>query len=65
MHVLTVLATLLIWKVTASVVIEYRNYLPPNFEATFLLGREEYFYGPTFPRWVEPGDAPGSQCLTV
>jgi hypothetical protein len=45
-RVLTVVATLLVWKVTASVVIEYRNYLPPNFDSTFLLGRQAYFYGP-------------------
>jgi hypothetical protein len=39
-------AALLIGKVTLSVVIGYRDYLPPNFEADFLLGREAYFWGP-------------------
>jgi small-conductance mechanosensitive channel len=36
---------LLILKVTANVLIGYRDYLPPNFNADFLLGRESYFYG--------------------
>lgn len=44
-RVLTILASLLIWKVTLSVVIEYRNYFPPNFESDFLRGRELYFGG--------------------
>lgn len=39
-------AVLLILKVTLSVVIGYRDYLPPNFEADFLLGRQSYFWGP-------------------
>lgn len=39
------LAALLIWKVTLGVVIEYRNYVPPNFESDFLRGRERYFWG--------------------
>jgi len=50
MRVLTILAAVLIWKVTISVVIEYRNYFPPNFDATFLLGRDAYFFGPY--RWA-------------
>jgi hypothetical protein len=45
-HVLTTLAVLLICKVTLSVVIGYRHYLPPNFQSDFLLGRETYFWGP-------------------
>ncbi|MEX2174474.1 MAG: DUF2306 domain-containing protein [Pirellulaceae bacterium] len=44
-RVLAVLAVLLIGKVTLSVVIGYREYLPPNFESDFLLGREPYFWG--------------------
>lgn len=44
-RVLTILAVLLIWKVTASVVIGYRDYVPPNFESDFLRGREPYFWG--------------------
>jgi hypothetical protein len=38
-------AGLLILKVTLSVVVGYRDYIPPNFNADFLLGRESYFYG--------------------
>ena len=44
-RVLTILAALLVWKVTLSVVFEYRNYFPPNFESDFLRGREPYFWG--------------------
>jgi len=44
-RVLTILAALLIWKVTVSVLIEYRNYIPPNFDSDFLRGRERYFLG--------------------
>ena len=43
---LTWVAVLLIFKVTLSVVIGYRDYLPPDFGADFLLGREAYFWGP-------------------
>ncbi|MFA8016332.1 DUF2306 domain-containing protein [Bremerella cremea] len=32
-------------KVLVSMVTEYRNYFPPNFEAVFLLGREATFQG--------------------
>jgi Predicted membrane protein (DUF2306) len=41
---------LLILKVTFSVVIGYRDYVPPDFNSDFLLGRESYFYGPY--RWA-------------
>lgn len=34
----------MIWKVTLSVVIEYRHYAPPNFQNDFLRGREAYFW---------------------
>ena len=44
-RVLTILAALLIWKVILSVVLECRNYVPPNFESDFLRGREAYFWG--------------------
>ncbi len=44
-RVLTILAALLIWKVTLSVVVEYRNYFPPDFASDFLRGREPYFWG--------------------
>jgi hypothetical protein len=45
-RVLPILAALVIWKVIVSVLIEYRNYIPPDFESDFLRGRERYFYGP-------------------
>ncbi len=38
------LVAILIWKVTVSIVWEYRNYVPPNFESDFLFGRESYFW---------------------
>ena len=44
-RLLTALTAVLIWKVTASVVIGYRDYFPPNFQTDFLLGRETYFWG--------------------
>lgn len=44
-RVLPILAAILIWKVTLSVVLEYRNYVPPNFGSDFLRGREPYFWG--------------------
>jgi hypothetical protein len=43
-RVLAVLTALLIVKVTAAVVWNYRNYLPPDFDADFLQGRESYFF---------------------
>jgi hypothetical protein len=48
--VLAGVAALLIGKVTLSVVIGYRSYLPPDFNSDFLLGRESYFCGPY--RWA-------------
>jgi hypothetical protein len=41
---LQALSIVLIGKVLVAVVINYRNYLPPNFEADFLLGRASYFW---------------------
>jgi hypothetical protein len=38
-------AGLLIFKVTAAVVLGYRNYFPPDFNSDFLRGREDYFFG--------------------
>lgn len=38
------LTCLLIIRVTISVVLNYRDYIPPNFESDFLLGREPYFW---------------------
>ena len=42
---LSVAVCLLILKVTVSVVSNYVDYLPPNFESDFLLGRDAYFFG--------------------
>ena len=44
LQALTLLAGLLILKVTAAVVLGYRNYFPPDFNADFLRGREGYFF---------------------
>src|SRR5215218_10259771 len=44
-RVLTILAALLVFRVTLSVVVGYRDYFPPNFDSDFLLGREGYFWG--------------------
>jgi uncharacterized membrane protein len=44
-RLLTLLAGLLIFKVTAVVVLGYRNYFPPNFYSDFLHGRQAYFWG--------------------
>jgi hypothetical protein len=44
-QVLAILAVVLIWKVTLSTVIEYRRYIPPDFESDFLRGRQQYFWG--------------------
>ena len=44
-RVLTLLAGLLILKVTVSVVLKYRDYFPPNFDVEFLQGRADYFFG--------------------
>jgi len=39
------LVGVLILKVNAAIVLNYRNYLPPNFNSDFLRGREDYFFG--------------------
>ena len=44
-RVLQILACLLVIKTTLSTVCVYGDYFPPNFDATFLLGRERYFDG--------------------
>lgn len=44
-RVLTLLAGLLILKVTIAVIVGYRDYFPPNFYSDFLRGRERYFSG--------------------
>jgi hypothetical protein len=38
-------ASLLILKVVATTIVNYRDYFPANFTAEFLLGREAYFFG--------------------
>jgi hypothetical protein len=45
MRLLAILASLLILKVTLSVIVGYREYVPPNFRSDFLIGRESYFFG--------------------
>jgi hypothetical protein len=42
---LSLAAGLLVLKVTAAVVVGYRNYFPPDFNSDFLRGREGYFWG--------------------
>ena len=42
-RVAMVLAALLVTKITASVVLDYRDYFPANFDSDFLRGREAYF----------------------
>jgi small-conductance mechanosensitive channel len=44
-RILTLLAGILILKVTTSVVSNYHNYLPANFASEFLRGRAHYFLG--------------------
>ena len=41
---LRICACLLIIRVTAVVLFSYRSYLPPDFSADFLIGRESYFF---------------------
>ena len=43
--VLTGAVCLLILKVTLTIVMNYRDYLPPNFNSDFLVGRDSYFFG--------------------
>ena len=42
---LTCVTSLLVLKVTLSVVLKYGDYFPPNFQSDFLLAREEYYRG--------------------
>lgn len=44
-RVLTLLAAVLVVKVTISIVLEYRLYFPANFASDFLRGRESHFTG--------------------
>jgi hypothetical protein len=45
-QVLKFLACVLVLKVTVSIMLNYREYLPPDFDSPFLQGRERYFGGP-------------------
>ena len=61
---LTLLAALLVLKVTAAVVLGYRNYFPPNFNADFLRGREGYFFaGYQWPFYAHIASGPVSLVL--
>lgn len=61
---LTLLAGLLILKVTAAVVLGYANYFPPNFNADFLRGREGYFFaGYQWPFYAHIASGPVSLVL--
>ncbi len=44
-RVLTLLTCLLIDKIVGAVLLSYRGYMPPNFNAGFLMDRERYFFG--------------------
>jgi hypothetical protein len=44
-RVVAFMAALLVVKVTLSVVLGYRDYLPPDFRSDFLAGRQAYFFG--------------------
>jgi uncharacterized membrane protein YozB (DUF420 family) len=44
-RILLLLVVGLILKVTFSIVLGYRNYIPPNFDVDFLSGRQSYFAG--------------------
>lgn len=46
LRALTLLAGLLVLKVTVAVTLGYYDYFPPNFDSGFLQGREDYFAGP-------------------
>lgn len=44
-RILTALAAVLVLKVAVGVTLNYQNYLPPDFTADFLRGREHDFFG--------------------
>jgi uncharacterized membrane protein len=44
LRILKVLVCALICRVIGGVLLSYRDYMPPNFEADFLQGRELYFF---------------------
>ncbi len=43
--ILRLLAGLLVLRIVVGVVLSYRDYFPANFQADFLLGREDHFHG--------------------
>jgi hypothetical protein len=45
-YVVPLLAYLLVCQTTASVLLAFSEYFPPNFRSDFLLGRQTYFFGP-------------------
>lgn len=62
--VLKLAVCLLIVKVVATTVLLYRDYVPPNFGADFLLGRERYFWaGYHIPFFVHLFAGPASLLL--
>jgi uncharacterized membrane protein YozB (DUF420 family) len=50
LQLVRLLAILLVCHTTLVVVLTLRDYFPPNFRSTFLLGREGHFFGPY--RWA-------------
>jgi len=46
LRIAQLLACLLVCKTTIIVLLTFPDYFPPNFRSDFLLGRNEYFFGP-------------------
>ena len=44
-RLLLIISNLIILRVTGAVIWNYPRYLPPDFSAEFLVGREDYFFG--------------------
>ena len=44
-RIFAMMGCLLVFRVTAGMLLNYRDYFPPNFESDFLRGREHYFSG--------------------
>lgn len=45
LSLISICSILLGFRVLVLIVWEFRNYFPPNFQADFLFGREDYFFG--------------------
>jgi hypothetical protein len=45
-HIVAALACALVLKTAGAVLLSYADYLPPDFRSSFLLGRQDYFFGP-------------------